>query len=85
MACGYGACYGCVVEIDGALQAALRRGPGAADARERPDPERLGLPRRAHRARVARSLDAVRHEDGHAQPREGNPPVADRRDRRTGC
>ncbi len=29
MACGYGACYGCVVEIDGAAQAALRRGTGA--------------------------------------------------------
>ena len=29
MACGYGACYGCVVEIDGAPRAALRRGAGA--------------------------------------------------------
>ena len=31
MACGYGACYGCVVEIDGAAQASLRRsGPTAS-------------------------------------------------------
>ena len=29
MACGYGACYGCVVEIDGELEAPLRRRAGA--------------------------------------------------------
>ena len=27
MACGYGACYGCVVEIDGALQRLCLEGP----------------------------------------------------------
>ena len=27
MACGYGACYGCVVEIDGALQRLCVEGP----------------------------------------------------------
>ena len=30
MACGYGACYGCVVEIDGRAEAALRRRTGAS-------------------------------------------------------
>ena len=27
MACGYGACYGCVVEIDGALKRLCVEGP----------------------------------------------------------
>jgi aerobic-type carbon monoxide dehydrogenase small subunit (CoxS/CutS family) len=27
MACGYGACYGCVVEIDGALKRLCLEGP----------------------------------------------------------
>lgn len=36
MACGYGACYGCVVEIDGALKRLCLEGPvlGAARVRE---------------------------------------------------
>ena len=86
MACGYGACYGCAVEIDGELQAPLRRGPGAAcgwpdavilnasgclDALTAPD--------------VARQLDAFVTKTVTPLPREGNAPVADRRDRRTGC
>ena len=28
MACGFGACYGCAVRIDGELEAAVHRGPG---------------------------------------------------------
>jgi hypothetical protein len=33
MACGYGACYGCVVEIDGALDRLCLEGPVLAAAR----------------------------------------------------
>ena len=52
MACGYGACYGCVVSIDGHC-AAVHRGAGARAASRvsRPDPQRLRLPRRARGAR----------------------------------
>jgi ferredoxin len=32
MACGYGACYGCVVEIDGALKRLCIEGPVLAAA-----------------------------------------------------
>ena len=32
MACGYGACYGCVVEIDGRLQRLCVDGPVLRDA-----------------------------------------------------
>ncbi len=35
MACGYGACYGCVVEIDGALQRLCLEGPVLDAARVR--------------------------------------------------
>ena len=34
MACGFGACYGCAVEIDGELEAALRGGAGAPQSNE---------------------------------------------------
>ena len=70
MACGYGACYGCVVEVDGALEAALRRRAGAVlllnasgclDA--------LTAPERA------RQLDAFVTKTVTPEPREGNPPV----------
>jgi NAD(P)H-flavin reductase len=36
MACGYGACYGCVVEIDGALKRLCIEGPVLDSARLRP-------------------------------------------------
>jgi dihydroorotate dehydrogenase electron transfer subunit len=36
MACGYGACYGCVVEIDGALKRLCLEGPVLDAARVRP-------------------------------------------------
>jgi NAD(P)H-flavin reductase len=36
MACGYGACYGCVVEIDGALKRLCLEGPVLEAARLRP-------------------------------------------------
>ena len=35
MACGYGACYGCVVEIDGSLQRLCLEGPVLEAARVR--------------------------------------------------
>ena len=70
MACGYGACYGCVVEIDGAPRAAVRgrAGPvlllnasGCLDALTAPE--------------VARALDAFVTKTVTPEPREGNPPV----------
>jgi NAD(P)H-flavin reductase len=39
MACGYGACYGCVVEIDGALKRLCLEGPVLEAARVRPHVE----------------------------------------------
>ena len=47
MACGYGACYGCVVEHRRRAAAALRRGAGAPGGMMTPDPQRVRLPRRA--------------------------------------
>lgn len=41
MACGYGACYGCVVEIDGALKRLCLEGPVLDAARVRSRPEVL--------------------------------------------
>ncbi len=41
MACGYGACYGCVVEIDGALQRLCLEGPVLDAVRVRPPVEAL--------------------------------------------
>ena len=80
MACGYGACYGCVVEIDGELKRLCVEGPvlvlllnasGCLDALTAPD--------------VARQLDALRDEDRHAGAARGQRAAAHRRDRRTGC
>ena len=42
MACGYGACYGCVVEIDGALSRLCLEGPVLDAARVRPQVEAVG-------------------------------------------
>ena len=78
MACGYGACYGCVVEIDGELQAPLRRGPVLGRC---VPPQRLRLPRRADRARGRARARRVRDEDDHAAAARGQPAGADRRDR----
>ena len=52
MACGYGACYGCVVRVDGAA-----RSGSASKGRCCASPERERLPRRADgaRGRAARS------------------------------
>ena len=70
MACGYGACYGCVVPVDGALDRLCVEGPGAVlllnasgclDALAAPE--------------VARSLDAFVTKTVTPEPREGNPPV----------
>jgi hypothetical protein len=41
MACGYGACYGCVVEIDGPLKRLCLDGPVLEAARIRPPAEVL--------------------------------------------
>ena len=70
MACGYGACYGCAVEIDGELKRLCVEGPvsmrllnasGCLDALTAPD--------------VARELDAFVTKTVTPLPREGNPPV----------
>ena len=87
MACGYGACYGCVVAARRRLRPALRRRArpraraGAAADGRRPDPQRLRLPRRARRARRRAHARRVRDEDDHAAPARGQPAGADRRDR----
>ena len=74
MACGYGACYGCAVEIDAASCSSVSAwGPGPWSARR--DPERLRLPRRAHRAGRRASLDAFVTKTVTPLPREGNEPV----------
>jgi len=39
MACGYGACYGCVIELDGALKRLCIEGPVVAATRTRRTPE----------------------------------------------
>ena len=72
MACGYGACYGCSVEIDGVLKRLCVEGPspGGGD-----DPERLRLfdaLEARPRSRVARR---VRHQDGDAAAAAREPPV----------
>ena len=73
MACGYGACYGCVVEIDGRSSASASPGPvlearvrllnasGCLDALTAPE--------------VALALDAFVTKTVTPLPREGNPPV----------
>ena len=85
MACGFGACYGCAVEIDGELEAALRRGAGAGGgtgagaARCEPATRFCGIDARpsaaerlghAGRARGGHPRRGrVRHQDGHAATR----------------
>ena len=73
MACGYGACYGCAVEIDGELKRLCVEGPvlgcclmllnasGCLDALTAPE--------------VARSLDAFVTKTITPEPRDGNPAV----------
>jgi hypothetical protein len=76
MACGYGACYGCVVEIDGELKRLCVEGPvpvllnasGCLDALTAPD--------------VATAARRLRDEDRHAAAARGQRAAADRRDRR---
>ena len=77
MACGYGACYGCVGRDRRRAEAPLRRRAGALlllnasgclDALTAPD--------------VARAARRVRDEDGHAAAARGQRADADRRDRR---
>ena len=68
MACGYGGCYGCVVEIDGSLKRLCVEGPvlcllnasGCLDALTAPD--------------VATALDAFVTKTVTPLPREGNAP-----------
>ena len=79
MACGYGACYGCVVEFDGELEAALRRGAGACGRCVLLNASRL--PRRADGAGGRARARRLRDEDGHARAAAGEPAAADRRDR----
>ena len=57
------------------LRSAVRRGPGPQGRGVTADPQRLGLSRRAHRARRGRSaLDAFVTKTVTPLPREGNPP-----------
>ena len=85
MACGYGACYGCVVEIDGRLAAPLRRGPCPRRTRQGSDPGRGRKGRRVilnasgcldalTAPDVARQLDAFVTKTVTPLPREGNAP-----------
>ena len=89
MACGYGACYGCVVERDGHYVRLCVDGPvlrdGARRVRRRvsdPDPQRLAAAStRSTAPEVARHARRLRDEDGHAASARGEPAAADRRDR----
>ena len=76
MACGYGACYGCVVELDGALQAALRGRAGAVLLLNA-----SGCLDALDGARHGAAARRLRDEDGHAGAARGEPAGADRRDR----
>src|SRR5207244_3754874 len=67
MACGYGACYGCAVAIDGALKRLCVEGPVLrAASRER-------LPRRARSAGGRAVARRLRHENGDASSARGQP------------
>ena len=70
MACGYGACYGCAVEIDGQLKRLCVEGP-VLELRAAPNASRL--PRRAHRARRRAGARRLRDEDDHAAAARGEP------------
>ena len=75
MACGYGACYGCVVPVDGELVRLCVEGPVFAP------PERERLPRRAHGPGGRALARRLRDEDGDARAAGGEPSRPDRRDR----
>ena len=84
MACGYGACYGCAVEIDGRLRAALRRGPRPRRPRRVACHVRTvggmilnasGCLDALTAPDVARCLDAFVTKTVTPLPREGNAPV----------
>ena len=83
MACGYGACYGCVGRDR--RRAASGSASRGRSWRLREAPERQRLPRRADRARGRARARRVRDEDGDAAAARGQSAAADRRDRRTGC
>ena len=74
MACGYGACYGCVVERDGALRSALRRRPRPAGRRVTALLNASGCLDALAAPEVARELDAFVTKTVTPLPREGNPP-----------
>ena len=92
MACGYGACYGCVVEIDGALKRLCLEGPVLDATRVQTGGgtgvrilnasgclDALAAPE------VARQLDAFVTKTVTPLPRAGKRAAADRRDRARGC
>ena len=82
MACGYGACYGCVVEIDGALERLCLEGPvlDAARVRARGGGGRVrilnasGCLDALAAPEVARQLDGFVTKTVTPLPREGNAP-----------
>ena len=74
MACGYGACYGCAVEIDGAASGSASR---ARCSRRRRDPllNASGCLDALDRAGGRALARRVRDEDGDAAAARGQPPV----------
>ena len=90
MACGYGACYGCVVELDGRLQRLCVAGPvlrggrhdGVSGVRSS---TRSGCLDALTAPDVARTARRVRDEDHHPAAARGQPARADRGDRDAGC
>ena len=78
MACGYGACYGCAVEIDGepggASASRGRYSPGRPGS-GRTAPERSGCLDALTAPDVARSLDVFVTKTVTPLPRDGNAPL----------
>ena len=66
MACGYGACYGCVVEVDGRLQRLCIAGPVLASGVTVPILNASGCLDALTAPEVALRARRLRHEDDHA-------------------
>ena len=93
MACGFGACYGCVVELGGQLRRLCLEGPvltgprcSGGAGRDRRGCRRMilngsGCLDALATPDVAQALDVVRDEDGHAAPPGGKRPGPDRGER----
>ena len=75
MACGYGACYGCVVEVDGRLQRLCIAGPVLQGRVTVPILNASGCLDALTAPEVALALDAFVTKTITPLPREGNQPV----------